>query len=249
MLCFLSLQLVNLCKVVTGALADQCLLWIFWSQANAQYPDFKPKKTGKGLWLNNKLNLGGSKGGCIATRNCTIAHLFMECKACQTFQGWTMWANNGPFSANARRGHEFWQIHFCSSFNTCASLQALEEGKHVHRLIREHGFESDVYVGCKLIDMYAKCGSIEDAWRVFDSMPVRDVVIWSVIIMQFAKCGWGLKALELFEQMWQEGVDPNPVAFAGALIACASVAALRSGQTCSWTCNSRWLWVWWLSAL
>jgi len=42
-----------------------------------------------------------------------------------------------------------------------------------------------------------------------------------------------LKALELFEQMWQEGVDPNPVAFAGALIACASVAALRSGQTCS----------------
>ncbi|CAK9262816.1 unnamed protein product [Sphagnum jensenii] len=32
------------------------LQWL-GSQANAQYPDFKPKKTGKGLWLNNKLNL------------------------------------------------------------------------------------------------------------------------------------------------------------------------------------------------
>jgi pentatricopeptide repeat protein len=74
-------------------------------------------------------------------------------------------------------------------FNACASLQALEEGKHVHRLIREHGVESDVYVGCNLIDMYTKCGSIEDAWRVFDSMPVHDVVTWSAIIMQFAKCG------------------------------------------------------------
>jgi pentatricopeptide repeat protein len=153
------------------------------------------------------------------------------------------------FFSKTRRGHDSWQIHFCSSLNAFAGLQALEEGKHVHRLIREHGFESDVYVGCNLIDMCAKCGSIEDAWRVFNSMPVCDVFTWSVIIMQFAKCGWGLKALELFEQMWQEGVDPNPVAFAGALNACASVAALRSGQTCSWTCNSRWLWVWWLSAL
>jgi pentatricopeptide repeat protein len=193
--------------------------------------------------------LGGSKGGCIATKNCTNAHFFMKCKACQTCQGWTMWANNRPFSANARRGHESRQIHFCSSLNACASLQALEEGKHVHRLIREHGCESDVYVGCNLIDMYAKCGSIEDAWRVFNGMPVHDVVTWSVIIMQFAECGWGWKALELFEQMWQEGADPNPVTFAGALNVCASVAALRSGQTCSWTCNSRWLWVWWLSAL
>jgi len=32
-------------------------LQLLGSQANAQYPDFKPKKTGKGLWVNNKLNL------------------------------------------------------------------------------------------------------------------------------------------------------------------------------------------------
>jgi pentatricopeptide repeat protein len=68
------------------------------------------------------------------------------------------------------------------SFNAFAGLQALEEGKHVHRLIREHGFESHVYVGCNLIDMYAKCGSIEDASRVFNKMPTCDVVGWSAVI-------------------------------------------------------------------
>ncbi len=47
---------------------------------------------------------------------------------------------------------------FVPVFNACASLQALEEGRWAHEHIIQSGYEADVFVGCSLIDMYAKCG-------------------------------------------------------------------------------------------
>jgi len=40
-----------------------------------------------------------------------------------------------------------------------------------------------VFVGNSLADMYAKCGSIEDAWRVFNEMPSRNVVTWTTMVL------------------------------------------------------------------
>jgi hypothetical protein len=50
--------------------------------------------------------------------------------------------------------------------NACASLAALEEGRHAHEQIIESCFETDVFVGSSFVDMYAKCGSMEDVCRV-----------------------------------------------------------------------------------
>ncbi len=50
-------------------------------------------------------------------------------------------------------------------------------------------------------DMYAKCGSIEDAHRVFNKMLSHDVVTWNVMIFGHVKYGQGQKALELYQQM------------------------------------------------
>ncbi|CAM6077768.1 unnamed protein product, partial [Sphagnum tenellum] len=74
--------------------------------------------------------------------------------------------------------------------------------------------------------MYAKCGSIEDAWKMLKKMPSRDVVTWNTMILGHVKCGQGQNTLELFQQMQQEGVQPNSVTFVGVLNACASVLAL-----------------------
>jgi hypothetical protein len=60
--------------------------------------------------------------------------------------------------------------------NACASIMALEEGRHVHEQIVQRGFESDVIVGSSLIDMYAKCGSIDHAQSPFNRMPTCNVV-------------------------------------------------------------------------
>jgi pentatricopeptide repeat protein len=69
--------------------------------------------------------------------------------------------------------------------------------------------ELDVFVGSSLVDMYAKCGSRDDAWRVFNKMPFRIVVTWSTILGGCAMHGQGKEALKYFEQMCEEGVQPN----------------------------------------
>ncbi len=121
-------------------------------------------------------------------------------------------------------------VTFVGVLNACASVVALEEGRCAHEQIIQSGWDSDVCVGNSLVDMYAKCGSIEDAWRVFNKMPSRDVVTWTTMMLGHLKCGQGQEALELFRQMQKEGVQPNSVTFVGVLNACASVAALEEGR-------------------
>ncbi len=62
-------------------------------------------------------------------------------------------------------------VTFVGVLNAYASVVALEEGRCVHQQIVECGWDSDVFVGSSLVDMYAKCGSIEDASRVFKKLP------------------------------------------------------------------------------
>jgi len=119
---------------------------------------------------------------------------------------------------------------FVPVLNACANLQALEVGRHIHEQVIQAGFEHDVFVGNSLIDMYAKCGSMDDAWRVFKKMPSLTVVSWTTMIFGHVKCGKGHKALEVFQQMQQAGVKPNPVTFVGVLNACASLVALEEGR-------------------
>ncbi|CAM6003775.1 unnamed protein product, partial [Sphagnum balticum] len=119
---------------------------------------------------------------------------------------------------------------FVPVIKACAGLGALEDGRLVHKQLIQSGFESDVFVGSSLVDMYAKCGSIKDAWRVFNKMSSRNVVTWTAMILGHVKCGQGQKALELYEQMQQEGVQPDSVTFVGVLNACASLAALKEGR-------------------
>ncbi len=116
------------------------------------------------------------------------------------------------------------------ALNAYASVLALEEGRCVHQQVIQHGLESDVFVESSLVDMYAKCGSLEDAWSVFNKMPARNVVTWTAIILGHVQCGQGQKALGLFQEMKQEGVDPNSVTFVGVLNACATVLALEGGR-------------------
>jgi hypothetical protein len=52
---------------------------------------------------------------------------------------------------------------------------AIEEGRCAHEQIFQSGWELDAFVGSSLINMYAKCGSMEDECRVFSKMPLRNV--------------------------------------------------------------------------
>eukprot|EP01018_Ginkgo_biloba_P025794 Gb_04080 [translate_table: standard] len=112
----------------------------------------------------------------------------------------------------------------------CAGLSALEEGEEIHYHIVRNGLESDVYVGNALIDMYAKCGSIDNARQVFDKMPKRDLVSWTAMIAGYARNGHANEALTLFHQMHVAGVTPDSITIVSVLSACAHLGALQQGK-------------------
>jgi pentatricopeptide repeat protein len=121
-------------------------------------------------------------------------------------------------------------VTYVGVLNPCASIKALEEGRRAHEHIIHSGCESDAFVGSSLVDMYAKCGSMEEASRVFNKLSSRAVVCWTAMIFGHVKGGEGHKALELFQKMQQEGVQPDTVTYVGVLNACASIMALEEGR-------------------
>jgi pentatricopeptide repeat protein len=80
----------------------------------------------------------------------------------------------------------------------CAHLSALQPGKCLHGYIIRSGYESDMFVGNSLIDMYAKCGSIVLVNLMFDKMINRDLISWNTVIVGFAMHGQGKDALSYF---------------------------------------------------
>eukprot|EP01018_Ginkgo_biloba_P009794 Gb_07756 [translate_table: standard] len=119
---------------------------------------------------------------------------------------------------------------FASVLPVLANSAALEHGKEVHEDIIRGGFESSVFVASALVDMYAKCGSIKYACKVFDKMPERNVVSWNAMITGFAQNGHFDEALKVFYQMQLTGVKPNCSTFASVLPACANGAAIQQGK-------------------
>eukprot|EP01018_Ginkgo_biloba_P012913 Gb_21937 [translate_table: standard] len=112
----------------------------------------------------------------------------------------------------------------------CIKKKALSQGRVLHTHMNEIGFMPDVFLGNTLANMYAKCGSLVDARRVFDKMPKRDVVSWTAMIASYSSHGYAEEALTLFNQMQQAGIQPNQFTFTSVLPACAKLAALGKGM-------------------
>lgn len=78
------------------------------------------------------------------------------------------------------------KVTMVSLLLACSHLGALELGKWLHAYIGKEKIEVDVALGTALVDMYAKCGSIEIAMRVFQELPEKDVMTWTALIVGLA---------------------------------------------------------------
>ncbi|KAJ7296567.1 hypothetical protein O6H91_Y115100 [Diphasiastrum complanatum] len=117
-----------------------------------------------------------------------------------------------------------------SILKACGSLGAIDQGRIIHSQTISLRLESDLYVGSSLVDMYAKCGSLDEASQIFGKLPKRDLVLWNTMIAGYSQHGLGQQAIQLFDKMQQEGMKPNDVTFLNLLKACGSLLALDQGK-------------------
>ncbi|KAL3824655.1 hypothetical protein ACJIZ3_020684 [Penstemon smallii] len=121
-------------------------------------------------------------------------------------------------------------VTITSILSACAQLGALGLGKWVHDLIKKECFESNIYVSTALIDMYTKCGSIEEARSLFDTMQEKNVVTWNAMISGYGLHGRGHEALMVFDEMLLSGVSPTGVTFLSILYACSHAGLVEEGE-------------------
>eukprot|EP00250_Pteridium_aquilinum_P021245 c25065_g2_i1 orf=160-2592(+) len=112
----------------------------------------------------------------------------------------------------------------------CSVLGAIEQGRAIHGHVLEEVLDCDVVVMNTLVVMYAKCCSIEDAWDVFDGLRNQNVVSWGAIICGYSEQGYGACALELFEKMQFEGLEPSRAVYLAALKACSIIGGIIDGR-------------------
>ncbi|KAF3454473.1 hypothetical protein FNV43_RR04920 [Rhamnella rubrinervis] len=103
-------------------------------------------------------------------------------------------------------------------------------GKQIHSLIIKKNFSCNPYVSNGLINMYSKCGELEESVKVFSRMSQTNSISWNSMIAAFARHGDGFKALKLYEEMKMEGLQPTDVTFLSLLHACSHVGLVEKGM-------------------
>ena len=155
---------------------------------------------------------------------------------------------NSMLAAYAQNGHPEDALSLCSQMaiaserptvatlvtviSASADIAALPHGKEIHGLSWRQGFSSQDKVKTALVDMYAKCGSVRAARRLFETMHERRVVSWNAMITGYAMHGYAFDALDLFEDMRRQAYQPDHITFVGVLSACRHGRLLDKGWKC-----------------
>ncbi|KEH27938.1 pentatricopeptide (PPR) repeat protein [Medicago truncatula] len=121
--------------------------------------------------------------------------------------------------------------HFTLSsiLHACSSLAMLEAGEQIHAVTVKLGVDGNKFVDAALIHLYGKCGNVEKARSVFDSLTELDIVSINTMIYAYAQNGFGHEALELFERLKKLGLEPNVVTFISILLACNNAGLVEEG--------------------
>ncbi|EOY01760.1 Pentatricopeptide repeat-containing protein [Theobroma cacao] len=120
---------------------------------------------------------------------------------------------------------------YVSVLCACAHLGALDTGIWIHKYLGKQKFPLSLRLSTCLLDMYAKCGNLDIAKKLFDGMQQRDVVSWNAMISGMAMHGDGESALELFWQMEKDGVRPDDITFIAVFSACSYSGMAFEGLT------------------
>ncbi|KAF7101056.1 hypothetical protein CFC21_102456 [Triticum aestivum] len=114
-----------------------------------------------------------------------------------------------------------------SVLRACTGMVMLDLGRQVHAHVLK--YERDLILHNALLDMYCKCGSLQEADALFSRMPGRDVISWSTMVSGLAQNGRSAEALKVFNLMQSEGPTPNRITMVGVLFACSHAGLVEDG--------------------
>lgn len=134
------------------------------------------------------------------------------------------------FSTMVTERFEVDKFTLTSIVTGCANAGLLELGQLIHAQIVKAGQPFDVFLSSSMIDMYAKCGKLDDAWSIFRETIVRNTVLWTSMISSYGLHGRGREAIQIFNWMLNEGIKPNEISFVGLLTACSHAGLLNEGM-------------------
>ncbi|KAL8148457.1 pentatricopeptide repeat-containing protein At3g16610-like [Apium graveolens] len=104
----------------------------------------------------------------------------------------------------------------------CVGLCSVELGRQFHGIVVKSEVDNNIYVGNALMDMYGKCGSLDDARRVLGYMEERDLVSWNTMIAACYANGKVDEALLFMQKMWvEDNLSPNLVSWSAVIGGCS----------------------------
>ncbi|KAJ7958883.1 Pentatricopeptide repeat-containing protein [Quillaja saponaria] len=112
----------------------------------------------------------------------------------------------------------------------CIDKGSVSETQVVHGHIVKTGTHEDIFVMTFLINVYAKCGTMENAHKVFDSLPRRNVVAWTTLMVGYVQNSQPKHAIQVFLEMLNAGSYPSNYTLSIALNACSSLHSMKLGN-------------------
>ncbi|KAG5244297.1 pentatricopeptide repeat-containing family protein [Salix suchowensis] len=117
-----------------------------------------------------------------------------------------------------------------SMMGVFADFALVQQGKQMHAFAIKVPSGVDISVRNSILDMYLKCGMINEAERLFSEMPARNVISWTVLITGYGKHGLGKEAIRLFDKMQLDGTEPDDVSYLAVLLGCSHSGLVEKGQ-------------------
>lgn len=121
-------------------------------------------------------------------------------------------------------------VSISAALSACANLPSESFGKAIHGFMIKHSLASDVYSESTLIDMYAKCGNLNSAMNVFETMKEKNIVSWNSIIAAYGNHGRLKDSLCLFREMVEKcGICPDQITFLEIISSCCHIGDVDEG--------------------
>ncbi|CAN1137160.1 Pentatricopeptide repeat-containing protein At3g63370, chloroplastic [Linum perenne] len=122
-------------------------------------------------------------------------------------------------------------VTLVSLLSAIANLSSLNKGKEIHGFLTRKIFLLKDSLANSLVDMYARCGNLENAYKVFDCIRNKSLITWTTMINAYGMHGKGKEAVELFSSMENQKLIPDHITFLTLLYACSHSGLIDEGKS------------------